>query len=83
MNESSSNETTTRAVLSLVFGVLAMSGGCPCIGGILAIVFGMGEKSGVGRAGLILGWIHLALIALIFVAVACFVGVAAFVDAVN
>lgn len=83
MTDSSSNETTTKAVLSLVFGVLAIAGGCPCIGGVLAIVLGSGEKSGVGRAGWILGWIHLGLLALVLVAGVLFLAVAAVIGAAN
>ena len=48
-----------KAVASLVFGILSFAG-LPCIGAILAIILGSGEKSGVGRAGWILGWVHLA-----------------------
>jgi hypothetical protein len=56
MNE----QASTKAVLSLVFGVLSFVA-CPIVGSILAIVLGSGERSGVGRAGAILGWISLAL----------------------
>ena len=49
--------TSTSAVLSLVFGILGITGACPCIGSILAIVLGAGDRSGVARAGVILGWI--------------------------
>jgi hypothetical protein len=83
MNQASSSETSTRAVLSLVFGVLALSGACPCIGGILAILLGAGEPSGVARAGVILGWVHFALTALILIVVASVFGVALLAGAVD
>ena len=51
--------TSTRAALSLVFGILALTGWCPCIGSFAAILLGAGERSGVGRAGVILGWVSL------------------------
>jgi hypothetical protein len=56
----------TRAVLSLVFGVLGFEV-CPCLGGLLAILLGWGERSGVGRAGFVLGWISLAVYAVVLV----------------
>ncbi len=55
--------TSSRAVASLVCGILAWTS-CPVLGAILAIVLGAGERSGVARAGVILGWIHLALVAI-------------------
>ncbi len=54
-------QTSSRAVMALICGILAWTG-CPVVGGILAVVLGAGEKSGIGRAGAILGWIHLALV---------------------
>lgn len=83
MTDSNSNQTSTKAVLSLVFGILAIAGGCPCIGGVIAIVLGSGEKSGVGRAGWILGWIHLGLVALAMVAGVCLLAIAALINAMN
>jgi cytochrome c biogenesis protein CcdA len=79
MTDSNSNQATTKAVLSLVFGILAVTGGCPCIGGVLAIALGSGEKSGVGRAGVILGWIHLGLLVLALIVFAVFLAFAAVV----
>jgi hypothetical protein len=55
-----SEQTDTKAILSLVFGILSFVA-CPCIGSVLAIVLGWNEKTGVGRAGFILGWISAAL----------------------
>ena len=71
MTESNS----TRGVLSLVFGILGITGGCPCLGSILAIVCGWGDSSGVGRAGVILGWVGLAmmLVTVLFTGLALFV----------
>lgn len=55
-----SNEVGPRALLSLIFGLLAF-GTCPCVGSVAAIVLGMGEKSSIGRTGFWLGWISLGL----------------------
>jgi hypothetical protein len=60
---------STKAVLSLVFGILAFFG-LPCVGSIVAIVLGKGERSGVGRAGFVLGWIGLVLGLLVAILVA-------------
>jgi hypothetical protein len=49
MNDSK-NDVGPRALLSLIFGLLAFCA-CPCIGSLAAIVLGMGEKSAIGRAG--------------------------------
>ena len=54
-------EATGKAVASLIFSLLGLSFWCPCIGPVLGIVLGTGEKSGVGRAGFILGWIGVGL----------------------
>jgi hypothetical protein len=61
-----------RAVLSLVFGILSFEI-CPCLGGVLAILLGLGERSGVGRAGFILGWISLAIHAFVALLMLSFV----------
>ncbi len=59
-----------RAIASLVFGILGLVGFAPCIGPILAIVFGGGEPSGIAKAGVILGWVTLAIYAfVVFLAV--------------
>jgi hypothetical protein len=73
---------STRAVFSLVFGILAFNG-CPCVGSLLAIVLGWGERSGIGRAGVVLGWISLLMYVGIALLTAFFLLFAAFVDAVN
>jgi cytochrome c biogenesis protein CcdA len=65
-------EVSGKAIASLVFGILAVTGVCPCIGSIVAIALGVGETSGVARAGVILGWIHLAMIAISLIIVALF-----------
>lgn len=54
-------ETSGRAIASLVFGILGITGTCACIGSILAIVLGAGEEGGIARAGVLLGWIGLAI----------------------
>ena len=56
--------TSGKAIASLVLGILGITFTLPCIGPVLAIVLGAGERNGMGRAGLILGWITLALYAL-------------------
>ena len=59
-----------KAIASLVFGILGITQFLPCVGPIVAIVLGAGERDGVGRAGLILGWITMAIyaaVALIFI----------------
>ena len=61
-----------KAVLSLVFGILGFEL-CPCLGGVVAILLGWGERSGVGRAGFILGWISLATYAFVALLVLTFV----------
>ena len=53
-------EPTPRAIASLVLAILSFFA-IPCIGSILAIVLGWGERSQAGRAGLLLGWISLGL----------------------
>lgn len=58
-------QASTRAVLALVFGILGVTCMLPCAGPIVAIVLGTGEQGGVGRAGMILGWITLAGYALL------------------
>ena len=69
-------ETTGRGVAALVFGILAVTGTCPCLGAILAILLGWEERSGIGRAGFILGWVALVLqlgvllLALLWIAIA-------------
>jgi cytochrome c biogenesis protein CcdA len=62
---SSSEPASGKAIAALVLGILGITFILPCIGPILAVVLGWGEKGGVGRAGLILGWITLAMYALI------------------
>ncbi len=56
-----SQEPSGRAIASLICGILGLAQVLPCIGPILAVVLGADERSGVGRAGYILGWIGLVL----------------------
>jgi len=65
MSSPGSSEPSGKAIASLVLGILGLLQLAPCIGPIGAIVFGWGERTGIGRAGLILGWISLALYALL------------------
>jgi len=54
-------QTSGKAIASLVFAILGIAGICPCIGPILGIVLGQGERDGVGRVGYVLGWVGVAL----------------------
>jgi hypothetical protein len=72
--------TSTRAVLALVFGILAITGTCPCIGSFAAILLGAGERSGVGRAGVILGWVSLLMWLVIALLAVLGLGVAVVAD---
>jgi len=56
-------EPSGKAIASLVFGILGLTA-LPFIGPPLAIFLGWGEEHGFARAGVILGWIALALYAL-------------------
>lgn len=65
MSSTGGSEPSGKAIAALVLGILGLLQLAPCIGPIGAIVFGWGERSGIGRAGLILGWITLALYAVV------------------
>ncbi len=52
-----------RDIAALVFGILGLTGFC--IGPVLAIALGMGQRNGLARAGMILGWVGLAMYALV------------------
>jgi len=65
-------ETSGRAIAALVCGVLAIGGVLPCLGSVLAIWLGVPEDSPVGRAGLLLGCLSLAIPLLILVLTGCF-----------
>ena len=54
-------ETTGRAVAALILSLLGVTFACPCIGSVVGIVLASGEKSDVGRAALILGWIGIGI----------------------
>lgn len=86
----SQRQTSTMAILSLIFGVLSW---CvlPFIGAVAAVVCGHSARSEIRRAppgtiegdgmaiaGLILGWVHLALFVLVIVFVFLFLGGLAF-----
>lgn len=76
MDTNVNEQPSGKAIAALVFGILSFAG-LPCIGALLAIFLGTGEKSGVGRAAVILGWVHLAFMVLVAMAVAFFLLVAA------
>lgn len=86
----SSRQTSTMAIISLIFGVLSW---CvlPFIGAVVAIVCGHSARSEIRRAppgsiegdgmavaGLILGWAHLALVILGILCLFLFFGGLAF-----
>ncbi len=91
-------QTCSTATISLVFGILSWFA-LPFIGAVVAIVCGYMARGEIKRsngaldgdsmatAGLVLGWIHLALAALIVIAVVVFLvffgGLAAFSAAVS
>lgn len=57
MSQTSDDRTASgKAVASLVFAILGITC-CPCIGSFVAVMLGLDERSGVGRAGFHLGWI--------------------------
>lgn len=58
--ENARREASGRAIAALIFGILGLTA-LPCIGPIVAIVLGSGERDGIGRAGFLLGWIALVL----------------------
>jgi len=66
-------ETSGRAIASFLLGLLSLT---TCFFlpplPILAIVLGAGEKRGLGRAGVILGWIGIAVYAMAAVLVLLF-----------
>ncbi|MEP7097025.1 MAG: DUF4190 domain-containing protein [Dokdonella sp.] len=85
--------TSTLAVVSLIFGILCWIG-LPFIGAVVAVICGhsargeikrappgMIEGDGMAIAGLILGWIHLALCVLVVFAFLLFFGGLAFIAA--
>ncbi len=86
----SPRQTSTMAVISLIFGVLSW---CvlPFIGAVVAVVCGHSARSeirrappgsiegdGMALAGLILGWAHLALLILLVFILFMFLGGLAF-----
>lgn len=85
MNDSirSPDPVGTRAVLALVFAILGVTGTCPCVGPVAAILLGMGERSGIGRAGFLLGWVALALQLLALFVALVFAGGAVAIEAFN
>ena len=81
--------THTLAIASLIFGILGLVGICPGLGSIVAVITGgMAQREiqsdparftgdGLAKAGLILGWIGIGLVALgICAAIAYFLFIA-------
>jgi hypothetical protein len=72
----SAQQTHTLAIVSLIFGILGLVGICPGLGSIVAVITGgMAQREiqsdpvrftgdGLAKAGLILGWIGIGLVAL-------------------
>jgi hypothetical protein len=58
--EGAGGEISGRSVAALVLGVAGLTA-CPVAASIAAILLGMGERNGVGRAGFWLGWIGLGV----------------------
>jgi hypothetical protein len=66
-------QTHTMAIVSLIFGILGLMGGCPLVGAIIAVVTGnIAQREihanpaaytgdGLAKAGIILGWVGLGL----------------------
>ncbi|MBA8886450.1 hypothetical protein FHW12_000641 [Dokdonella fugitiva] len=84
------SRTSTTAVLSLVFGIVCWFA-LPFIGAVAAVICGhlargeirrappgTIEGDGMAIAGLVLGWVHLALFLLAFMAIMLFFGGLAF-----
>jgi hypothetical protein len=63
------DEVSGKAVAALICSLLGLTHSCPCIGAVLAIALGYGEKSGVGRAAFIVGLVTLALDAMFVLAI--------------
>ena len=85
--------TSTMAVLSLVFGIVCWVA-LPFIGALAAVICGHSaraeirrappgaiEGDGLALAGLVLGWVHLALCVLAIMAIALLFGGLAFLGA--
>ncbi len=60
-------------VVAVASVALALAGACPCIGGILAIALGSGQKGDLARVGVILGWIHIGMTAIIILIMGLFI----------
>ena len=58
-------ETSSAGVVAFVFAILGISGMLPCIGPIVAVVAGSGDRTSLGRAGVVIGWITLGIYALV------------------
>ena len=71
-----SDQPSNKAIWALVLGILSLSG-CSCFAAVPAVVLGWDEKSGVGRAGWILGCVSLVLHVLLIGAALFFFTIAA------
>jgi hypothetical protein len=73
------SKSGSGGVAAFIWSIVGLLGICPILGSILGIVLGAGESEGLGRAGYILGWIGLLLVAipLILLLILAVVGVIA------
>lgn len=83
--------TSTLAVISLIFGILCWTG-LPFIGAVVAVICGHAARGEIRRAppgaidgdgmavvGLVLGWVHLALVIAFLFVLFTFLGGLAFI----
>lgn len=55
-----SEQESSAGVVAFVFALLGIVGVLPCIGPAVAVIAGAGDRSALGRAGVIIGWIRSA-----------------------
>jgi hypothetical protein len=60
-----SQEESSAGIVAFVFALMGLIGVLPCIGPIIAIIAGAGDRTALGRAGVVIGWITLAIYALL------------------
>lgn len=56
-----SERDSSDGMVPFLFGLLGILGVLPCIGPLIAIIAGSGDKSALGRTGYILGWVSVAI----------------------
>lgn len=65
-----SQPETPASIIAFVFAILGITSFLPCIGPIVAIVAGSGERSALGRAAVVIGWVTLVMYAAVVVVIA-------------